>query len=167
VGFVEHIGTNDPWEEIIEENVLIVESNKLLDSFELQSGVVLHGSIMKAVMKNARSKRFEHFIEAHSLFRGLYNRVASKFNVDPSFVSRVAYGERNSKRIEDALHKEIERITVLLLKQKCNKDAINLDKTISGVTESFTPLSFLDLLVLKELHGIRMAGIAARGPIRN
>ncbi|HLZ92137.1 MAG TPA: helix-turn-helix transcriptional regulator [Candidatus Acidoferrum sp.] len=42
-----------------------------------------------------------------SLCRGLYNRVAQKLGCDPSYVSRVARGERTSKAISEALRAEI------------------------------------------------------------
>jgi len=43
-------------------------------------------------------------------YRGLYARVARQLGVDRSFVSRVARGERHSKKVEDALQKELRRI---------------------------------------------------------
>jgi hypothetical protein len=45
-----------------------------------------------------------------SHFRGLYNRVAVAVDVDPSYVSRVARGERSSEIVEEALKKEIKKI---------------------------------------------------------
>jgi hypothetical protein len=44
-----------------------------------------------------------------SLCRGLYNRVAQKLRCDPSYVSRVARGERSSKAISEALRAEIQQ----------------------------------------------------------
>jgi hypothetical protein len=44
-----------------------------------------------------------------SLCRGLYNRVARKLGCDPSYVSRVARGERTSKAISEALRAEIQQ----------------------------------------------------------
>lgn len=49
-----------------------------------------------------------------SLFRGLYDRVASHLNVDPSYVSRVARGERPSEEIELALDRETRQIMKML-----------------------------------------------------
>jgi len=40
----------------------------------------------------------------------LYSRVARQLGVDRSLVSRVARGERRSKRIEAALKAELSRI---------------------------------------------------------
>jgi hypothetical protein len=48
--------------------------------------------------------------EALSVFRGIYKRVADQLQVDPSYVSRVARGERNAPHISDALRKEIARV---------------------------------------------------------
>ena len=45
-----------------------------------------------------------------SLCRGIYHRVAQKLGCDPSYVSRVARGERRSEAISEALRAEI-RIT--------------------------------------------------------
>jgi hypothetical protein len=43
-----------------------------------------------------------------SLCRGVYNRVAQKVGCDPSYVSRVARGERNSKVVSEALRAEMQ-----------------------------------------------------------
>ncbi len=45
------------------------------------------------------------------LYRGLYVRVARKIGVDPSYVSRVARGERQSPEVQAALNHEIEQIS--------------------------------------------------------
>ena len=45
-----------------------------------------------------------------SLIRGLYGRVAKQLKVDPSYVSRVARGERQSEEIETSLERELRRI---------------------------------------------------------
>src|SRR5271168_322195 len=47
---------------------------------------------------------------ALSIFRGLYQRVAGKLGVDPSYVSRVARGERKSAVVLAALQEEMEVI---------------------------------------------------------
>ena len=41
---------------------------------------------------------------------GLYSRVARQLQVDRSYVSRVARGERRSEHVEDALVSEFDRI---------------------------------------------------------
>jgi transcriptional regulator with XRE-family HTH domain len=45
-----------------------------------------------------------------SIFRGLYQRVAGKLGVDPSYVSRVARGERKSAVVLAALQEEMDAI---------------------------------------------------------
>jgi hypothetical protein len=45
-----------------------------------------------------------------SLVRGLYGRVARQLDLDPSYVSRVARGERQSEAIEAALEREMKRV---------------------------------------------------------
>jgi hypothetical protein len=49
-----------------------------------------------------------------SLIRGLYGRVAKQLKVDPSYVSRVARGERQSDEIELSLERELRRIMSLV-----------------------------------------------------
>jgi hypothetical protein len=49
-----------------------------------------------------------------SLWRGLYGRVASNVGCDPSYVSRVARGERRSAVIEAALSKEFREVSAKL-----------------------------------------------------
>jgi hypothetical protein len=46
----------------------------------------------------------------YRLYRGLYSRVARQLGVDRSYVSRVARGERRSRRVENALKSELRRI---------------------------------------------------------
>src|ERR1700693_5397882 len=49
-----------------------------------------------------------------SLSRGLYGRVARQLKVDPSYVSRVARGERQSEDIEASLERELKRIMAIM-----------------------------------------------------
>ncbi len=49
-----------------------------------------------------------------SLIRGLYGRVARQLKVDPSYVSRVARGERQSDAIEESLERELKRIMAMV-----------------------------------------------------
>jgi hypothetical protein len=51
-----------------------------------------------------------HELSPQKLYRGLYVRIARKLRVDPSYVSRVARGDRHSKTIETALRQELEEI---------------------------------------------------------
>jgi hypothetical protein len=48
-----------------------------------------------------------------SLYRGMYNRIAAKIGCDPSYVSRVARGERSSETIAKALQAEIKKTWAL------------------------------------------------------
>jgi transcriptional regulator with XRE-family HTH domain len=58
-----------------------------------------------------------------SLFRGLYSRVARKLGVDPSYVSRVARGERESEIVLSALTEEVKKVLAELqhMKQRTGK----------------------------------------------
>jgi transcriptional regulator with XRE-family HTH domain len=49
-------------------------------------------------------------LSRHALYRGLFSRVARQLGVDRSLVSRVASGERRSKRVEEGLREELRRI---------------------------------------------------------
>jgi len=44
-----------------------------------------------------------------SLYRGMYNRIAAKIGCDPSYVSRVARGERRSNEAAKAPRVEIQK----------------------------------------------------------
>jgi transcriptional regulator with XRE-family HTH domain len=45
--------------------------------------------------------------------RGIYRRVAERLGVDPSYVSRVARGERKSRKIEAALNREVSKVLTI------------------------------------------------------
>jgi transcriptional regulator with XRE-family HTH domain len=49
-------------------------------------------------------------ISPQALYRGLYVRIARKLGVDPSYVSRVARGDRRSSEIENALRQAQDEI---------------------------------------------------------
>jgi len=49
-------------------------------------------------------------LQRYKLLKGAYSRVARRLDVDRSFVSRVAHGERRSARVEQALAAEMRRI---------------------------------------------------------
>lgn len=53
-----------------------------------------------------------------SLIRGLYGRVARNLKVDPSYVSRIARGERHSEAIESELRRELDRILRQFTKER-------------------------------------------------
>ena len=75
-------------------------------------------------------------LSPQTLYRGLYVRVAQRLGVDPSYVSRVARGERYSKPVENALRHEIEQIN-----KKLGSDHISLSKS-SRPSESRKRLRF-------------------------
>ena len=60
---------------------------------------------------NRNTKRNSETLLPQALYRGLYMRVAKNLGVDPSYVSRVARGERNSIQVENALRQEILEIS--------------------------------------------------------
>jgi transcriptional regulator with XRE-family HTH domain len=53
-------------------------------------------------------------LERHRLHQGIYARIARKLNVDASYVSRVASGDRKSDKIDCAMIAELERIEASL-----------------------------------------------------
>ena len=63
-----------------------------------------------------------------SLFRGIYNRVATRLGVDPSYVSRVARGERKSAVVEKALADEVNLIRDHLNNNHNNNHQIKSEK---------------------------------------
>ena len=78
-----------------------------------------------------------------SLFRGLYNRVARQLGVDPSYVSRVARGERRSELVQAALAKEMSKILG-------QAGTPNLLSGISGRLTDSTPEPKVDAPKLKK-----------------
>jgi hypothetical protein len=65
-------------------------------------------------MRLQKVNRGGHPTNLASLIRGLYGRVARQLKVDPSYVSRVARGERRSGAIEVSLERELRRIMALV-----------------------------------------------------
>jgi hypothetical protein len=57
-------------------------------------------------------------VRAYLLQRGLFSRVAKKLGLDPSYVSRVARGERRHKKISEALDAELNEILAPLRNSK-------------------------------------------------
>ena len=57
-----------------------------------------------------------------TLYRGLYVRIARKLNVDPSYVSRVARGDRRSDEVESALRQAQEEIDQQLGRASSNAE---------------------------------------------
>lgn len=60
--------------------------------------------------KRAREDKAQYLLRKHRLHDGLYSRVAKKLGLDPSYVSRVAKGERMSERTLNAIVAELRRI---------------------------------------------------------
>ena len=67
-----------------------------------------------------------------SLFRGIYNRVATRLGVDPSYVSRVARGERKSAVVEKALAEEVSLIREHLNNHHQSKSGLVVRTNIRG-----------------------------------
>jgi transcriptional regulator with XRE-family HTH domain len=57
--------------------------------------------------------RIRGLIGWHRMFAGVYARVAKKMALSPSFVSRVARGERESPDVLRALEEELSRLEKL------------------------------------------------------
>jgi transcriptional regulator with XRE-family HTH domain len=71
-----------------------------------------------------------------SLFRGIYNRVAKRLGVDPSYVSRVARGERKSAVVEKALADEVRLIREHLNNHENNHNHNHDDDTTSAAAKN-------------------------------
>jgi transcriptional regulator with XRE-family HTH domain len=52
----------------------------------------------------------KELLRRHQLHRGVYDRIARRLGVNPSYVSRVARGGRESPKILNALVEELRRI---------------------------------------------------------
>ena len=61
-------------------------------------------------MNRDKSDGITQFTHMAALYRGIYSRVADKLGVDPSYVSRVARGERESEKVRAALDSELAQI---------------------------------------------------------
>ena len=57
-------------------------------------------------------------VRAYLLQRGLFARIAKKLKVSPSYVSRVANGERRNENISQALDEELGKIYAAMGKSK-------------------------------------------------
>jgi hypothetical protein len=71
-------------------------------------------------------------LSPQTLYRGLYVRIARKLEVDPSYVSRVARGERRSKSVESALRGEIEQINKKLVGGRSNRSGKTASAQVAG-----------------------------------
>jgi hypothetical protein len=63
--------------------------------------------------RNGSPKDIAHLV---SEYRGIYNRIANQTGVDPSYVSRIARGERTNSAVQVALMKEVTRLHQLSTK---------------------------------------------------
>ncbi len=76
----------------------------------------------KVVQAKARPKNGqetpEMLFSLPSMFRGIYDRVARKVGCDPSYVSRVARGERNSDAVRNVLEAEISKAWTAIGRQQ-------------------------------------------------
>jgi hypothetical protein len=79
-------------------------------------------------------------IPSVSLFRGIYNRVAKRLGVDPSYVSRVARGERKSDLVEKALAEEVRLIREHLNNHENNHNGNPLPASSKNKSKNKLPL---------------------------
>ena len=63
-----------------------------------------------ASSKSKKSRYADPPQDLASLIRGMYGRVARSLHFHPSYVSRVARGERKSPLIDAALRRELKKI---------------------------------------------------------
>lgn len=68
-------------------------------------------------------------LSPQTLYRGLYVRIAKKLGVDPSYVSRVARGERVSPDVEQALAHEIGQISKKLTSSRAENSRNRLERS--------------------------------------
>jgi hypothetical protein len=73
----------------------------------------LPNSTASANLRNGNENSNTNLPCLPSLCRGIYNRVARKLGCDPSYVSRVARGERNSEAVSEALRAEVQQTWAL------------------------------------------------------
>ena len=64
----------------------------------------------EAIRQETVSSPEETLLDLYKVQRGIYARVARRSGVDPSFVSRVANGERTSAKIRRAVLSELTRV---------------------------------------------------------
>ena len=78
---------------------------------------------VRAKVGQAKAKKNGHetpemLFSLPSMFRGIYDRVARKVGCDPSYVSRVARGERNSDAVRNVLEAEISKAWTVIGRQQ-------------------------------------------------
>jgi len=72
---------------------------------------------MKAQRAATQVRRLHEFVQSVC---GLYSRVARSLGISPSFVSRVARGERQSPVVEEALLNEFKDAKTELLSEEAS-----------------------------------------------
>jgi transcriptional regulator with XRE-family HTH domain len=82
-----------------------------------------------------------------TLYRGLYIRIARRLKIDPSYVSRVARGERHSKTVEHAILQEIDHIN-----QKLNARSLGFSPQAARAPATGKRLR---ILVNRNRHSLR------------
>ena len=76
---------------------------------------------MKAQRAATQVRRLHEFVQSVC---GLYSRVARRLGISPSFVSRVARGERQSPVVEEALLDEFQGAKTELLGDKTGEVSV-------------------------------------------
>ena len=79
-------------------------SSALVNALSNRLGVVSQPR-PKSILANGS----ESLLKSYKLQKGLYARVAKTLGVDPSYVSRVANGERHSDKVKRAVLRELVR----------------------------------------------------------
>jgi hypothetical protein len=70
----------------------------------------VNGSTAKQKVKSAGVPNEAALLRLHQHHLGLYGRIAARLNVDASYVSRVASGQRKSESIMNALLAELSNL---------------------------------------------------------
>ena len=77
--------------------------------------VVPRDEVPRAAVPIGGVRRNFHFAaRASRLYHGILTRVAAEMGVSPSYVSRVARGERRSLRVQRALARALGRVQIRL-----------------------------------------------------
>ncbi|HVO81001.1 MAG TPA: hypothetical protein VMT28_09730 [Terriglobales bacterium] len=87
-------------------------------------------------------------VSPQALYRGLYVRIARNLGVDPSYVSRVARGQRHSAIVEEALRRELDGIS---RKLRASTQAIS----VGPAAERREPSGRLSLFVKRDRSWMR------------
>jgi transcriptional regulator with XRE-family HTH domain len=85
-------------------------------------------------MNRDKSNGITQFTHMAALYRGIYSRVADKLGVDPSYVSRVARGERESEKVRAALDSELAHIARSFARHHTDSGSKKSGKRGNGVS---------------------------------